>query len=183
MQRQLQQLAKSTSGQRGSFYDQNFRLEASCNPSQSWAKLTQAFTHSASLAWQRAQRAGVTPVRAWTIPLTTAQQVPVPVQPTSDPSRLSQGNRETPLLTCLKYSRNDGKCPFGSRCRCCSRCKGSHPVKRCPLAATGPREKHEALTRAHQGLVIVANGCGGHSVLIYIQDITNVWLPCYHEFH
>ena len=42
------------------------------------------------------------------------------------------------------------------------------------------REKHEALTRAHQGLVIVANGCGGHSVLVYIQDITNVWLPCYH---
>ena len=125
--------------------------------------MTQAFTHSASLAWQRAQRASVTPVRAWTIPLTTAKQVPVPVQPASDPGRLSQGNRETPLLTCLKYSRNDGECPFGSRCRylhCCSRCKGSHPVKRCPLAATGPREKHEALTRAHLGLVIVVNGCG-----------------------
>ena len=53
-------------------------------------------THSASLAWQRVQRAGVTPVRAWTIPLTTAQQVPVAVQPASDPGRQSQGNRETP---------------------------------------------------------------------------------------
>ena len=30
---------KSTSSQRGSFYDQNFRQEASCNPSQSWAKI------------------------------------------------------------------------------------------------------------------------------------------------
>ena len=150
-------------------------------------KSTQAFTHSASLAWERAQRAGVTPVRAWTIPLTTAKQVPVPVQPASDPGTQSQGNRETPLLTCLKYNRNDGERPFGSRCRYLQQMQqmqSEPPSQALSLGCNWPkREKHEALTRAHRGLVIVANGCGGQSVLVYIQDITNVWLPCYHEFH
>ena len=144
MQRQLQQLEKVQVASVGRFMTKTLGKKPPVTHLNHGRKLTQAFTHSASLAWQRAQRAGVTPVRAWTIPLTTAQQVPVPVQPASDPGRLSQSNRETPLLTCLKYSRNDGECPFGSRCRylhCCSRCKGSHPVKRCPLAVTVPKEK------------------------------------------
>ena len=48
-------------------YDQNFWQEAVTHPSRG-QKSTRVFTHSASLAWQRVQRAGVTPARAWTIP-------------------------------------------------------------------------------------------------------------------
>ena len=47
---------KSTSSQRGSFYDQNFRQEASCNPSQSWPKIdpsisSQCFLDMAAEGW------------------------------------------------------------------------------------------------------------------------------------
>ena len=127
-------------------YDQNFRQEASCNPSQSWAKIdpsiySQCFLGMAKSAegWchtcqsldhtsdncPAGSSASTTHKRPWQI--VTRQQ--------GDPSL-------KPI--CLKYNRNDGECPFGPRCRylhCCSRCKGSHPVKRCPLAASGSKEK------------------------------------------
>ena len=146
MQRQSQQPAKSTGGRPGSFTTKTLGKKPPVTHPNRGRKSTRAFTHSASLTWQRVQRAGVTPVRAWTIPLTTAQQVPVAVQPASDPGRQSQGNRETPHSS-QHVSSTTGmteSAPFGTRCRylhCCSRCKGSHPVKRCPLAATCSKEK------------------------------------------
>jgi len=126
-------------------YDQNFRQEAASIPSQSWAKIDPSIYSQCFLGMAKS-------AEGW---CQTCQSL----DHTSDHCPAGSGSRKRSWQTaarqqggdpinlkptCPKYNKNDGDCPFGARCRyihCCTRCKGNHPVRRCPLASTTLKEK------------------------------------------
>ena len=127
-------------------YDQNFRQEAASNPDQPWGKIDPSIYSQCFLGMAKS-------AEGW---CQTCQSLDhtsdsCPAGSSSNASRkrswqtvARQQGDSTYKPTCLKFNKNDGDCPFGARCRyvhCCSRCKGGHPIRRCPLAATIPKEK------------------------------------------
>ena len=125
-------------------YDQNFRQEAMCNPSQPWAKIDPSIYSQCFLGMARSAEGWC----QWCQSLEHTSEM-CPGGPSSSRKRPwrtafpSPGREPTAKPVCLKFNRSDGECSFGPRCKflhCCSRCRGNHPLKRC-TAPVDDKEK------------------------------------------
>lgn len=125
-------------------YDQSFRQEA-VGSSQPWAKIEPSIYSQCFLGMAKDAEGWCQNCHSLDHPSSNC-----PMGTSSNPRKrpwqaaVRQHGESSNKPTCLKFNRNDGECPFGMRCRfahCCSRCKGNHPIKRCPVAGPHTREK------------------------------------------
>ena len=177
MLQQLQQPAKSTGGQPAwVVYDQNLRQEAASNPSQSWEKIDPSIYSQCFLDMAKSAEGWCHTCQSLDHTSDNFAQVPVAVQPASNPGRQSQGNREN-LHSSQLVSSTTGIMEWW---RVSFWCKMSLHALLQQMERESPSqalslgynllkgEKHEALTSTHWWLVILVNSCCGYvSPIIY----------------
>lgn len=130
-------------------YDQNFRQEAVSNPAQPWSKIepsiySQCFLGMAREAEGWCQTCQSLDHVSSNCPMGASSYSNPRKRPWQAAAARQQGDFAHKQPTCFKFNRNDGKCPFGARCRfahSCSQCKGNHPLGRCTVAAPPLKEK------------------------------------------